>query len=230
MLESMKPYLDLAAGLTEVTATKAAGLAQGLLAQGSASMPGKPSLSDLGMEPQAAEALLGAVREEVDKVAHRLGFVREDELIALRRQVERLENDLAQAREDAAAASMLAAAEQAGTPSGAGGSEALADTVLASARRVIDIAGALDAVSAIPGGPWARVARDVASSAASLVQSAGGGAVASTSPAPATATVPSTPSPAQTPPDGPAADEKPKKAKGKGAKSNSAKHKKGPAA
>jgi len=40
------------------------------------------------------EMLLGLVRSEVDRTVARMGFVREDELAALRRQVQRLEEEV----------------------------------------------------------------------------------------------------------------------------------------
>lgn len=38
--------------------------------------------------------LIGLIRTEVDRTVGRMGFVREDELAALRRQVQRLEEEL----------------------------------------------------------------------------------------------------------------------------------------
>ncbi len=44
------------------------------------------------------DAVVSLVRSEIDQVVGRMGFVREDELAALRRHVERLEHELHEAR------------------------------------------------------------------------------------------------------------------------------------
>ena len=104
----MKPYLALASGFVEMSAGKAAEIAQALLAQGAATgaeaQERMETLAALGLDP---EQLTAIVRDEVDKVTRRIGFVRSDELAALRRQVDRLEVELEQVRSDV---SSLAAA------------------------------------------------------------------------------------------------------------------------
>ena len=107
-LEALKPYLALASGFVEMSAGKAAEIAQALLAQGAATgaeaQERMETLAALGLDP---EQLTAIVRDEVDKVTRRIGFVRSDELAALRRQVDRLEVELEQVRSDV---SSLAAA------------------------------------------------------------------------------------------------------------------------
>jgi hypothetical protein len=52
---------------------------------------------------QNSELIVGLVRTEVDRAVGRLGFVREEELAAVRRHVERLERALAEAQTPAGA-------------------------------------------------------------------------------------------------------------------------------
>lgn len=110
-MESLRGYVQLATGLTEVTLAKARETARQLLEQGldlgAAQSEAKSAatkltdqvsgLADDLMEQGKAnrEALVGLVRTEVDKAVGRLGFVREEELAALRAHVMRLEAQLA---------------------------------------------------------------------------------------------------------------------------------------
>lgn len=98
-LEALKPYLALASGFVEMSAGKAAEIAQALLAQGAATgaeaQERMETLAALGLDPDQLTAI---VRDEVDKVTRRIGFVRSDEIAALRRQVDRLEVELEQVR------------------------------------------------------------------------------------------------------------------------------------
>ena len=48
------------------------------------------------------DLLTGMIRTEVDKAVGRMGFVREDELAALRRHVQRLESELVEIRQELA--------------------------------------------------------------------------------------------------------------------------------
>lgn len=119
MLEALRGYVQLATGLTEVTVTKAreaaaALLSQGLDLTGAVPVPGKDQatqaataaagqvskLADELVETseQNRELLVGLVRTEVDRAAGRMGFVREEELAAVRRHVSRLESSLAEVR------------------------------------------------------------------------------------------------------------------------------------
>jgi hypothetical protein len=119
VLDALRGYVQLATGLTEVTVAKAREAAAALLAQGLdldkvPDVPGKDSamsaatvaasqvqgLADdlLETSKQNRELLTGLVRTEVDRAAGRLGFVREEELAAVRRHVSRLETQLAEVR------------------------------------------------------------------------------------------------------------------------------------
>ena len=100
MLEGLRGYLQLASGVTEVTASKARDAAVSLVNQGM-QLTGKTpdvvgSVQDIADDlvatsKQNREMLVGMIRTEVDRAVGRMGFVREDELAALRARVERLE-------------------------------------------------------------------------------------------------------------------------------------------
>lgn len=100
MLEGLRGYVQLATGLTEVTATKARDAAMALVNQG-LQVSGKTpdvvgSVQELADDlvttsKQNREMLIGLIRTEVDRAVGRMGVVREDELAALRARVERLE-------------------------------------------------------------------------------------------------------------------------------------------
>lgn len=103
MLNDLRGYLQLANGLTEVSATKAKEMAASLIAQGLILSTKAPDL--VGQVQELADDLLstsrnnremlkGLVRTEVDRTVSRMGFVREDELAAVRRHIQRLEQEL----------------------------------------------------------------------------------------------------------------------------------------
>ena len=101
MMDALKGYVQLATGLTEVTAAKARDAASALVNQGmqwtgksSDAMESVQDIADdlLVTSQQNREALMEMIRTEVDRAVGRLGFVREDELAALRTRVERLES------------------------------------------------------------------------------------------------------------------------------------------
>lgn len=102
MLEGLRGYVQLASGVTEVTASKARDAAMSLVNQGM-QLTGKTpdvvgSVQDIADDLMATskqnrEVLVGMIRTEVDRAVGRMGFVREDELAALRARVERLERE-----------------------------------------------------------------------------------------------------------------------------------------
>lgn len=103
MLDDLRGYIQVATGLTEVTAAKAREIVSALLTQGISLSTRAPdvigqvqSMADdlLSTGKDNREMLLGLVRSEVDRTVARMGFVREDELAALRRQVQRLEEEV----------------------------------------------------------------------------------------------------------------------------------------
>ena len=100
-LSTVRNYLEMATGLTEATASKAMEVAGSLIAQG-VSMGTKQPVDVASSVAQAADdlmaqsktnrdLLIGLIRTEVDKAIGRVGFVREDELAALRARVEKVE-------------------------------------------------------------------------------------------------------------------------------------------
>jgi len=112
-LSTVRIYLEMATGLTEATATKAMEVAGSLIAQGM-SLGAKQPTDVASSVAQAADELMaqsktnrdlliGLIRTEVDRAIGRVGFVREDELAALRARVEKIESLLASAGGDAVA-------------------------------------------------------------------------------------------------------------------------------
>ena len=101
-LSTVRNYLEMATGLTEATAAKAMEVAGSLIAQGM-SLGTKQPADMASSVAQAADdlmaqsktnrdLLIGLIRTEVDKAIGRVGFVREDELAALRARVQKLES------------------------------------------------------------------------------------------------------------------------------------------
>ena len=126
MIDALKSYVALATGLTEVTAAKAKDVATALVEQvltlsgHGTDLTGKVTdLADdlLATSKENREAITAMVRTEVDRAIGRVGFVREDELAALRRVVQRLEAEVSGLRGTGAVAvaatSTTAAAESA---------------------------------------------------------------------------------------------------------------------
>jgi len=110
---TVRNYLEMATGLTEATATKAMEVAGSLIAQGM-SLGAKQPADVASSVAQAADELMaqsktnrdlliGLIRTEVDRAIGRVGFVREDELAALRARVEKIESLFATAGGDAVA-------------------------------------------------------------------------------------------------------------------------------
>ncbi|CAB4930262.1 MAG: polyhydroxyalkanoate synthesis protein PhaF [Actinobacteria bacterium] len=107
MLDDLRGYLQLATGLTEVTANRAKEAAMSLVGQGFSLSTKAPDvvgqvqeLADdlVSTSKSNRELLVSMIRSEVDKAVGRMGFVREDELAALRRHVQRLEQQLDELR------------------------------------------------------------------------------------------------------------------------------------
>ena len=127
MLDDLRSYLQMATGLTEATTAKAKEVVTGLLSQGmSLSAKAMPAPEMMGQVQELAddlvstsrnnrEMLVGMIRAEVDRAVGRMGFVREDELAALRRHVQRLEKQLADLEAATVAAASTAPAPGAQT-------------------------------------------------------------------------------------------------------------------
>ena len=117
MLDGLRSYLELATGLTEVTASKAREAAMGLVNQGLQFTGKTPdvvgSVQDIADDLVSTskhnrEMLLGMIRTEVDRAVGRMGFVREDELAALRARVDQLEKGAKPTAQQAGVASPTA--------------------------------------------------------------------------------------------------------------------------
>lgn len=103
-LSTLRNYLEMATGLTEATAAKAMEVAGSLVAQGMSLGTKQPSdvassvaqaADDLMAQSKTnRDLLVGLIRTEVDKAIGRVGFVREDELAALRARVEKVESQI----------------------------------------------------------------------------------------------------------------------------------------
>ena len=103
MREELKPYLDMANGLTEITRQRATEVAKLLIAQGMA-LSAKSGVPDKDVRDVADEVLssvkanrdflLELVQTEVAKATGAMGFVHTDELDSLRRHIERLERQV----------------------------------------------------------------------------------------------------------------------------------------
>ena len=105
MLNDLRGYLQLANGLSDVTKAKAKEIAKELVSQGIQLSTKAPDLKGqvqeladelLSTSRNNREMLLGLVTSEVDRAVSRMGFVREDELAAVRRHVQRLEKEIAE--------------------------------------------------------------------------------------------------------------------------------------
>jgi len=105
MWENLRMYLTMASGLTDVTTAKAKEVARGLVQQGLSVVQGADT-SVVGSVQEIAEDLVSTskanrellttlIRSEVDKAVARMGFVREDELAAMRKRVKDLEAQVA---------------------------------------------------------------------------------------------------------------------------------------
>jgi polyhydroxyalkanoate synthesis regulator phasin len=98
-IAAVRPYVEMAAGILGISAAKAAELAQGWWTQGGDAVDN--GVRTAMQTPGQVGALLspdqvrGLVREEVERVVRRLGFAREDEVASLRREVGRLEQQVA---------------------------------------------------------------------------------------------------------------------------------------
>ena len=105
MLNDLRGYLQLANGLSDVTKAKAKEIAMELVSQGIQLSTKAPDIKGqvqeladelLSTSRNNREMLLGLVTSEVDRAVSRMGFVREDELAAVRRHVQRLEKEIAE--------------------------------------------------------------------------------------------------------------------------------------
>jgi polyhydroxyalkanoate synthesis regulator phasin len=99
MLDSVKNYLNLASGVTEVTRQRALAAAKAMVASGEATAEQVSNLADelLVTSRNNRDAMLALVRYEVDRALNRLGLATADEVASLQRRVTSLEGALATA-------------------------------------------------------------------------------------------------------------------------------------
>ncbi|MGB2969915.1 MAG: hypothetical protein WBB77_08240 [Candidatus Nanopelagicales bacterium] len=163
MIDALKSYLQLASGMAEVSAAKAKETAAMIVSQGpSAASSMTPDQLSAQLQAVAEdlleqsktnrEILVGLVKTEVDRAVGRMGFVREEELAAVRRHVQRLEAQVGSrsgqavdAAGTAVTAAMTAASTAADTALNAGKSAA---TVARSGAKAATDAAAPAAQSA----------------------------------------------------------------------------------
>jgi len=133
MLNDLRGYLQLANGLSDVTRAKAKEIAMELVNQGIALSTKAPDIKGqvqeladdlLSTSRNNREMLLGLVTSEVDRAVSRMGFVREDELAAVRRHVQRLEKEIAELKNATAKPVKKVAAKKAATKKSAPAKEA----------------------------------------------------------------------------------------------------------
>lgn len=139
MLDDLRTYVQMASGITEATTAKAREVVSGLLATGlSLTSRAVPAPDVVGQVQELAddlvatsrsnrELLTGVIRAEVDKAVGRMGFVREDELAALRRHVQRLESEVHALTSAATAAPASSPATAAGAAASAAPADAPAE-------------------------------------------------------------------------------------------------------
>jgi len=109
VIDAVKSYVQMASGILEATAAKAKQTAEQVVSQGMESgtrapeqMAGQLALIAEDLMEQSRtnrELVVGLVRTEVDRAVGRVGFVREEELAAVRAHVDRLEGQLRDAVE-----------------------------------------------------------------------------------------------------------------------------------
>jgi len=165
VIDALRSYVQLASGLAEVSAAKAKDTAAAIVAQGAGAVI---NTDDITAQVQAVaedlieqgrtnrEIITGLIKTEVDRTVGRMGFVREEELAAVRRHVQRLESQLPQA------AGLAEAAVNAATS----GAKNAASTAMTAASSASDTAmtAASTAASAARSAP--KLARGQAPTAA----------------------------------------------------------------
>jgi polyhydroxyalkanoate synthesis regulator phasin len=116
--DSLKGYLALANGLTEVTRQKATAAAKALVAQGEATAGQVTGLADdlLAQSKSNREALSALVKFEVDKALGRVGLASAEEVTELTARIRSLETQLRDATKPAKATAKATAAAPAKAP------------------------------------------------------------------------------------------------------------------
>ena len=118
VIQTLRSYMQLATGLIESTSERAKESASALINQGVEAGSKGPEVVSAQVQEIAddlieqgrtnRELMVGLIRTEVERAVGRMGFVREEELAAVRHHVERLERELNQRGDQASAAANLA--------------------------------------------------------------------------------------------------------------------------
>jgi len=118
MRDAWRAYLELALGLTEASRKKAERTAKSLVGKGGATAAQLQTVAEdlLSAGTANRELLTRLVRVEVDRALGAVGLAKADEVAALHERVRRLEDDLEQARTQAAAASAAAVVAESAIP------------------------------------------------------------------------------------------------------------------
>lgn len=152
VLDVMKGYWQVANGLGDVAVQRARELAEALTSQGvevtSQTQEQVQVLTDEILEASRTnrDLLTGLIRTEVDRAVGRMGFVREEELAAVRHHVQRLEDQLRKEQQratDRATGAVMTAADVSRSAAAAAGS-----TVTGAASKVRGLTGIGDEGSA----------------------------------------------------------------------------------
>lgn len=148
VLDVMRGYWQVANGLGDVAVQRARELAEALTSQGvevtSQTQEQVQVLTDEILEASRTnrDLLTGLIRTEVDRAVGRMGFVREEELAAVRHHVQRLEDQLRKEQQratDRATGAVMTAADVSRSAAAAAGS-----TVTGAASKVRGLAGVGD--------------------------------------------------------------------------------------
>lgn len=140
VLDDLRTYVQMASGITEATTAKAREVVSALVASGMAlTSRAVPAPDVVGQVQELAddlvatsrnnrELLTGVIRTEVDKAVGRMGFVREDELAALRRHVQRLQAQVQELEQRMDAPRPAAAPHESAAPASESASETASET------------------------------------------------------------------------------------------------------
>lgn len=150
MIDALRSYLQLASGLAEVSAAKAKEAAASLASQGP-DVGASPEALTTGLQTIAedlveqsrtnTDIIVGLVKTEVDRAVGRMGFVREEELAAVRRHVQRLEAQLgSRSGQAVGAAGTAVSAATVGAKSAAATAKTAANAAASAARTAPKIA------------------------------------------------------------------------------------------
>ena len=169
MIDVLRSYLQMATGIVEASTDKAKEAAASLASQDldvSALSPETlaaqvQDLADDLVEQSRTnrEILVGLVKSEVDRTVSRMGFVREEELAAVRKHVQRLEGQIRVGSEQVAGVADLATSQV----------KAATDQALSAATQAVETAKTTASTAASQASQVATKATEAASEQADKV-------------------------------------------------------------